>query len=132
MTRNMSDEEIVQVVIDNGSGIIKAGFSGDDAPRVIFPTLVGRPKHQGANSKIETASKDSFFLGVDSDAKRGILTLQHPIEQGIITSWDDMETIWHHTFYNELRVSPEEHNVLLTETPLNPKPNREKNNKNYV
>jgi len=117
----MSDKP--HVIIDNGSGYVKAGFSGEEGPRAVFPSIIGRPKNPGI--MVGSDHKD-YFVGQQAEEKRGILILKYPIEHGVVEEWEDMEKIWDHTFTNELRVAPEDQNVMLTEAPMNPKVNREK------
>ena len=105
--------------------MVKAGFSGDDAPRAVFPSIVGRPRHSGM---MVLMGWKNYLVGEEAQSMRlrCNLSLRYPIEHGIVTYWDDIEKLWHHTFYHELLVAPEEHPVLLTEAPMNPKINREK------
>lgn len=65
------------------------------------------------------------YVGDEAQLKRGILSLRSPIECGVVINWDDMELIWHHTFYKELEVEPGEHPVLIAEVPFIPKSNRQ-------
>jgi len=110
------------VVIDNGSGVMKAGFAGDETVKTMFPSYVGRPKHIRA---MAGAAEGDTFVGSRAEDLRGILSLKYPLEHGVVNNWDDMELIWRH-IYSEMKVNAEEHPVLLTEAPLNPRKNREK------
>ena len=77
----MCDDDISVLVMDNGSGMCKAGFAGGDAPRVAFPSIVGNPLKP-------------FVVGDEAQNKHHIpLSFHYPIERGIITNWDDMEKV---------------------------------------
>jgi len=89
----------------------------------VFPCIVGWPKAKP--TKVGADNKE-VYIGDEAQVKSGVLKLHYPIKHGIVASWDDMEKIWHHTYCNELRVAPEEHSVMLTDAPLNPKQNRER------
>ncbi|KAJ8942989.1 hypothetical protein NQ318_001713 [Aromia moschata] len=112
------------VVIDNGTGVIKAGFAGDQIPKCRFPNYVGRPKHTRV---MAGALEGDLFIGPKAEEHRGLLSIKYPMEHGIVTDWNDMEKIWSYIYSkDQLSTFSEEHPVLLTEAPLNPRPNREK------
>jgi actin-related protein len=115
--------EMQAIVIDNGSATIKVGLAGEQGPRVEFPNVVGRPRHNGPLAG--AASKD-VYVGKEALAKRGMLAMKCPFAGGLITNWDDMEAVWRHAFENELRVASKEHPVVITEPPHLPKDGREK------
>ncbi|XP_050787664.1 actin-related protein T2 isoform X2 [Gopherus flavomarginatus] len=122
----MSESKILDlpaVIFDNGSGLCKAGLSGEQAPRSVIATVVGYPKSKAI---MFGAGHREYYVGEEAQSKRGILSFKYPMEHGIVTSWEDMEKIWWHLFKHELKMKPSERPVLLTEAPLNTVSNREK------
>jgi len=113
------------LVLDNGTGISKNGYAGEDQPRSVFPTLIGTPKYGTVMPDVKHFSRE-HYIGEEAMELRGLMNLKFPIEHGIVDDWTAMERIWHYTFYTDLRIDPSEHPVLLTEAPLNPRLNREK------
>ena len=102
------------MVFDNGSAFLKAGFGGDEQPRAVFPSVVGRSR----------ADPTDICIADDALSRRGV-TLRYPVEHGVVAHWDDMERIWRRGFA-DIQANPHDHAMLLTEPPMNPKGNREK------
>jgi len=141
------------VVIDNGSGVIKAGFAGDEQPRCIFPAYVGKVKYKRvmagaftsstkttptvASSSTSTTSTPTtsttsttskladYIVGKEAEEHRGLLKLHHPLTHSTVTDWNLLQLLWSHAF-SQLNTSPEEHAVLVTEAAQSASWHREK------
>jgi len=123
------------VVSDNGTGFVKLGYAGENFPRHIFQSMVGRPQLRAEEGDI---SKDivikPIMIGDEAASARQYLKCSYPISNGIVRSWDDMELLWQYSFGNKLGMGDYEtgsfncegNKVLLTEAPLNPQANKEK------
>mmetsp|Transcript_15128 Transcript_15128/g.43703 ORF Transcript_15128/g.43703 Transcript_15128/m.43703 type:complete len:419 (-) Transcript_15128:193-1449(-) len=124
--------EDIAVIIDNGSGVCKAGLSSDTFPRVVFPSVVGMPRQ----AYRDVLDRDIYFgddvlpfgdmASPEVIDRCGKLSVHYPLENGIIENFEHMERLWEYAFLDKLNVNPQRHPVLLTEPPYNPKPNREK------
>lgn len=116
----MSADDSLPIVVDAGSctnkkiilyiflATYRAGFAGDDAPRVVFENVVGH-QHIGSDAKQNVKSSDIIY----------------PVNRGIITDLDAMELVWQHSFH-KLGIRPEERQILCSEALYNPTSQREK------
>ncbi|XP_003414802.1 actin-related protein T2-like [Loxodonta africana] len=111
------------VIIDNGSGLCKAGLSGETGPRHVINSVVGYPKLDLCSAG---STQKAYYVGEDALSKYDALHLHYPIERGLVSGWDDVEKLWHHLFECELSVKPSDHPVLMTEPSWNPREIREK------
>ena len=94
--------------MNNGSGFIKAGFSGESGTRHHFPTIVGYTKVEGVYVSNE---KKESIIGNEAQQKFGILDINYPIQEGKIINWDEMTKIWFHTFFSELEIA--QNNIIF-------------------
>ncbi|KAE8886607.1 Alpha-centractin [Phytophthora fragariae] len=114
------------LVIDNGSGLMKAGFAGGETPQVVFPSFVGSTKHTRMMPGGAYEGGD-VFVGNRVQHHRGLFKIQYAMEHGVVTDWNSMHRIWQHVYSKDmLNVQSEDHPVLLTEAPLNPVANRQR------
>ncbi|MCB1172534.1 MAG: hypothetical protein KDK39_03160 [Leptospiraceae bacterium] len=124
-TASLQAEEDAEslVVIQLADRTIRAGLAGEKTPRTVFPAVVGRPKSTGVMIGM---GQKSTYIGDEALARASTLRLNYPIQNGSVTNWDDVEKILHYVFYTKLRVSPENASVLVLQSPLNSRSNREK------
>jgi len=119
------------VVCDNGTGLVKCGFAGDQKPRHVFGSIVGRPQLK-AKTKIgdKVIELKDIMCGDDAAQVREYLEIGYPMEHGSVSNWTDMEHLWNYTFKEKLGICGPDYNcsgskVLLTEPPSNASRNRE-------
>ncbi|XP_070619012.1 actin, cytoplasmic type 5-like isoform X4 [Erythrolamprus reginae] len=78
----MANQQMVALVVDNGTRNCRAGVAGEDLPRTVLPPVIGRPKTQ---SPAEDTDRKAYYVGSDAQSRRDILTLKSPIENGFIS-----------------------------------------------
>ncbi|XP_037493655.1 actin-related protein 4-like [Jatropha curcas] len=138
-------DEVSAIVIDLGSHTCKAGYAGEDAPKAVFPSVVGSIDQMEVDDTAnndKTSSIDSKNNIKDSEkgkAKRKLyvgsqavgfrrdhMEVLSPIKDGIVVDWDIVDSIWDHAFRECLLVDPKEHPMLLAEPSSNPQHQRER------
>eukprot|EP00117_Sycon_ciliatum_P019012 scpid75680/ scgid3674/ Actin len=128
-----SSEEIDGLVLDLGSIRWRCGFAGDGSPRYYNESVLGRSRLSHKSNESATSppirKTEDTYIGDEAVRRRESLSLSFPIQRGIVTDWDDMQTLLDHMLFRGLNLSEDSlsaRSVLYTEAVLNPKYCREK------
>ena len=105
------------LVLDLGSGTVKAGLSGEDYPRVVFPPVVGRYRHSDSRTGVAGLGARSCLVGGDIRYATAGLSVTPGLKEGKLPTCDDLEQILDHSFAL-LNVDPSQHAVLMSELGL--------------
>ncbi|EPB85937.1 hypothetical protein HMPREF1544_07269 [Mucor circinelloides 1006PhL] len=147
-------DEVNALVLDMGSTMTRAGYAGEDAPRVMFPTSFGyidieeqvttAPTEQtnGEDTVMAEASEQpsapvqqqtttkttrKYYIGDNKiNTFRSNMEIKSPFKDGLVEDWDAVEHIWDATFSQMLRIDPRNHPLLCTEVAWNTPENRQK------
>ncbi|KAF9671430.1 hypothetical protein SADUNF_Sadunf12G0046800 [Salix dunnii] len=138
-------DEVSAIVIDLGSHTCKAGYAGEDAPKAVFPTVVGsidqmdvddmtsNEKNIAVDSKNNVKDsekgkgKRKLFVGSQAlGFRRDHMEVLSPFKDGIVADWDIVDSIWDHAFRECLLIDPKEHPMLLAEPSSNSQQQRER------
>jgi actin-related protein len=102
------------IVLDPGSGYIKAGFAGEDTPRVVIPSVAINLANQAVPTEVSHAFKDldwvfgydaldALRLGLEATGKQTLAVIR-PIERGVIKDWEAFELLCEHVICVSLGV----------------------------
>ena len=111
------------VVMDNGSCLFRAGYPSESAPRVLIPSLVGLPRNKGVAM---AAGYREYEVGYGALEQQGNLDTSQPVRAGVVTNWHDMERLWSHVIYKELRIAPENFCFVISESTKNSEKDKER------
>ena len=117
------------IIIDIGSEEVKAGFSGEEKPKLLFKNYFGEPKYKKVLRSYDNDIKNTneLFIGNECDKYLGLIKLRYPVNRGVFEKEEDIILLFNHIF-SKLDINSQEiqeHPILVTEPILNPKINRE-------
>lgn len=106
-------QNMAAIVIDTGTGFTKCGLAGEDHVLSVVPSQVQMLQHPAQG-------QPQYVVPEHQEGSYSVLN------RGVVSDWDALEVLWQHLFYCKLRVKPEEMAVLVADSPISPRTNREK------